>query len=256
MLAILFVMTISHRGAVMSVKKVDSITLPNLLPFVTALLIVRVTVAVVLNYRDYLPPNFESDFLQDREQYFWKGYHWAFYTHLVSGPVSLILGMILISDRFRLRFPKWHRYLGRIQAVNVLFLVAPSGLLMASRAMTGPVAGMGFALLAVATAACMALGWRTAVQRRFAEHRRWMQRCFVLLCSAVVVRVIGGLLTVIDYGPAWPYQAAAWGSWLVPLLVFEIRQIRESRKTIETQRHRENRGKVIGEMMRNQAPLS
>lgn len=204
------------------VNKLNSFTLPNLLPFVTALLIIRVTVAVVINYREYLPPNFESDFLQDREGYFWKGYHWAFYMHLLSGPVSLMLGMILISERFRLRFPKWHSYLGRIQAVNVLFLVAPSGLWMACYAMTGPVAAMGFGVLAVATAFTMAMGWRTAVQRRFAEHRLWMQRCFVLLCSAVVVRVIGGLLTVIDYGPAWPYQAAAWGSWLVPLLVFEL----------------------------------
>lgn len=225
MLAILFVMTISHRGAVITVKKFDPVTLSNLLPFVTALLIMRVTVAVVLNYRDYLPPNFESDFLQDREHYFWKGYHWAFYTHLASGPLSLILGMILISDRFRLRFPKWHRYFGRIQAVNVLFLVAPSGLLMAYRAMTGPIAAVGFAMLAIATAACMAMGWRTAVQRRFAEHRFWMQRCFVLLCSAVVVRIIGGLLTVIDYGPAWPYQAAAWGSWLVPLAIYELSRL-------------------------------
>ena len=208
----------------MTAKKLDSSTLPKLLPFVTALLIIRVTLAVVLNYRDYLPPNFESDFLQDREDYFWKGYHRAFYTHLASGPVSLILGMILISDRFRLLFPKWHRYLARIQAVNVLFLVAPSGLLMAYRAMTGPIAAVGFAMLAITTAACMAMGWRTAVQRLFAEHRRWMQRCFVLLCSAVVVRVIGGLLTVIDYGPAWPYQAAAWGSWLVPLAIYEFTQ--------------------------------
>jgi hypothetical protein len=205
-------------------KKPSPIALPNLLPFVAALLIIRVTVAVLLNYRDYLPPNFESDFLQDREGYFWKGYHWAFYMHLVSGPLSLILGMILISDRFRMRFPKWHRYLGRIQAFNVLFLVAPSGLLMAYYAMTGPIAAMGFAVLAIATAVCVAMGWRTAVQRRFVQHRLWMQRCFVLLCSAVVVRVIGGLLTVIDYGPAWTYQAAAWGSWVVPLLVFELTQ--------------------------------
>jgi hypothetical protein len=100
---------------------------------------------------------------------------------------------------------------------------------MAYRAMTGPIAAVGFALLAITTAACMAMGWRTAVQRRFAEHRRWMQRCFVLLCSAVVVRVIGGLLTVIDYGPAWPYQAAAWGSWLVPLAIYEFTQRRVRR---------------------------
>ncbi len=209
----------------MILKKIDSTVLLQLLPWLAGLLIVRVVVAVVLNYRDYLPPNFESDFLQDRASYFWKGYHWAFYAHLVSGPLSLILGMILISDHFRSLFPKWHRYLGRIQAINVLFLVAPSGLFMAYYAMTGPIAGMGFAVLSIATAACMALGWRTAVQRRFAEHRLWMQRCFVLLCSAVVVRVTGGLLTVIDYGPDWPYQVAAWGSWLVPLFILELSRI-------------------------------
>ncbi len=208
------------------VKTFDSIVRKRLLPLLAGLLILRVTIVVVLNYRNYLPPDFESDFLQDREQYFWKGYHWAFYAHLVSGPLSLILGMILISDRFRTRFPNWHRYLGRLQAINVLFLVAPSGLLMAYYAMTGPIAAMGFAVLAIVTAICMALGWRTAVQRRFSEHRLWMQRCFVLLCSAVVIRVIGGLLTVIDYGPEWPYQAAAWGSWLVPLLGFELSRSR------------------------------
>ena len=131
------------------VKTFDSIVRKRLLPLLAGLLILRVTIVVVLNYRNYLPPDFESDFLQDREQYFWKGYHWAFYAHLVSGPLSLILGMILISDRFRTRFPNWHRYLGRLQAINVLFLVAPSGLLMAYYAMTGPIAAMGFAVLAI-----------------------------------------------------------------------------------------------------------
>lgn len=203
---------------------------PSLLPLLTVLQICRVTVAVVLNYRNYLPPDFEADFLYGRQSYFWKGYHWAFYTHLASGPTSLILGLILLSDQFRLRFKGWHRLLGRIQAMNVLLLLTPSGLWMSYYAATGPVGCFGFASLAVATATCMALGWRTAVQRRFAEHRRWMQRCFVLLCSAVVIRMIGGLATVLDYEPDWPYPVAAWASWLVPLIVYETFQHRKPTK--------------------------
>src|SRR3954469_1330248 len=104
------------------------------LRLLAGVLILKVTVDVVLKYRDYIPPDFSSDFLRGRESFFWGGYHWAFYLHIASGPVSLIVGLILLSDRFRQRFPKWHRLLGRLQVVDVLLLVAPSGLCMAYRA--------------------------------------------------------------------------------------------------------------------------
>jgi len=80
-------------------------------------------------------------------------------------------------------------------------------------------------LLAIATAMCVVAGWRTAVKRRFAEHRRWMMRCFLLLCSAVIVRVIGGLATVAAVWDFWIYPLTAWGSWLVPLTVFELTEV-------------------------------
>ena len=198
-----------------------TITLPRVLTLVTGLLVIKVTIAVVLKYSDYLPPNFNSDFLRGREEYFTGSYQWAFYPHIASGPVSLILGLILISDRFRMRFPKWHRYLGRIQAVCVLFIVAPSGLWMARYAAAGPIAVVGFGGLAVATGLSVALGWRAAVKRRFLVHRRWMWRCFLMLCSAVVIRVIGGLATVTDADAEWIDPVAAWACWVVPLMVFE-----------------------------------
>jgi hypothetical protein len=55
---------------------------------------VAVTAGVVLNYRDYFPPNFDSDFLRGREKYFSGSYQWAFYTHTAAGPVALVLGTI------------------------------------------------------------------------------------------------------------------------------------------------------------------
>src|SRR5690349_19466084 len=100
---------------------IRAMPLQRVLTILAGLLILKVTAGVVLNYRNYFPPNFESDFLQGREQYFSGSYQWAFYTHLVAGPLSLIVGMILLSERFRLRFPKWHRALGRIQVLDVLF---------------------------------------------------------------------------------------------------------------------------------------
>ena len=185
-----------------------------------SLLVIRVTVGIVLNYRDYLPPNFDSDFLQGRERYFWGEYSWPFYSHIASGPVTLILGLLLLNDRFRIRFPRWHRYLGRTQVSLVVLLVAPSGLWMAYYAER--VASIGFGTLALATAACAITGWRTAVNRRFVEHRRWMWRCYLLLASAIVLRLTNGLATVIDIEGDWVYPMSSWTSWLVPLVVFEL----------------------------------
>ncbi len=140
--------------------------LRRFLGLLAALLILKVTVATVLKYRDYAPPNFNSDFLRGREPYFFGSYAWAFYIHIASGPVALVLGLILISDRFRQRFRAWHRRLGRVQATVVLFLVAPSGLWMAYHAGAGPVAAVGFSALAIATGTCTALGWRAAIRRQ------------------------------------------------------------------------------------------
>ncbi len=204
-------------------------TLQRVLTLLTGLLILKVTVAVMLGYVNYLPPNFESDFLRGRERYFFGVYQWAFYTHIVSGPVALLLGVILISDRFRMRYPKWHRLLGRIQTANVLLLVTPSGLWMAWYTATGTIAAIGFACLSVLTGTCVALGWRAAVRRRFQVHRRWMWRCFLLLCSAVVLRLVVGLGTVVGVQSPWFDPLVSWASWLVPLGTFELSRLATGR---------------------------
>lgn len=205
-----------------SMQNIRAMTWQRVLTILVGLLILKVTLGVVLNYRHYVPPNFESDFLRGRELYFAGSYQWAFYAHIVTGPISLILGMILLSERFRLRFPGWHRLLGRIQVLDVLFVVAPSGLWMAYRAEAGPVAGLGFAALALVTGTSVALGFRSAVKRRFADHRRWMSRCYVLLCSTVVLRLTAGLATVMGVEATWLDPLIAWASWLVPLVAFEL----------------------------------
>lgn len=197
-------------------------TLKRAFVTVAGLLILKVTAEVILGYRNYLPPDFRSEFLRGREHYFWGKYHWAFYAHIASGPVALLMGMVLISERFRLRYPKWHRYLGRLQVANLLLVVAPSGLWMSWYAAAGPIGGLGLAVLAILTALCVTLGWRAAVRRRFAEHRRWMWRCFLLLCSAVVLRILGGLANFYAIDAEWFNPLANWASWILPVLAFEL----------------------------------
>lgn len=203
----------------------------RVLLLVTGVLITKVTIEVMLGYRNYFPPDFNSDFLRGRADYFFGSYRWAFYLHIITSPMTLFVGMLLISDRFRQRYPAWHRGLGRVQVVTVLFFVTPSGLWMARYASSGTFAAIGFAALAGLTGLCAACGWRAAVQRRFADHRRWMLRCYLLLCSAVLLRILGGLATVTGITAVWFDPFASWASWVVPVGVFEGWMLFQSRRT-------------------------
>lgn len=192
----------------------------SLFTVIVALLIMKVTLEVMTGYVNYFPPDFSSDFLHGRDTYFAR-YRWAFYPHIVTGPLALFLGLILMSDRFRMRYPRWHRWLGRVHVANVLLILLPSGFVMGFDAAAGRPAVVSFILLTSLTAFCTAMGWRTAMQRRFAIHRRWMQRSYLLLCSAVVLRILGGLGTVAAVPWLWYDVVITWASWVAPLLVFE-----------------------------------
>ncbi len=192
------------------------------LKWVTVLLIVKVLFSILSNYPDYFPPNFESDFLLERKEYFAGAYRIAFYTHILTTPFALVSGLVLMSERIRRKFPATHRIVGKMHVFGILLLVVPSSLWMSAYAYTGLAAGTGFACLALATGYCVAMGWRRAVQGNFPKHRYWMTRCFVMLCSAVVLRLISGAATVFGADAIWTYPLAAWVAWIVPLCSLEF----------------------------------
>ncbi|VTR96088.1 Uncharacterized protein OS=Planctomyces limnophilus (strain ATCC 43296 / DSM 3776 / IFAM 1008 / 290) GN=Plim_2418 PE=4 SV=1: DUF2306 [Gemmata massiliana] len=197
--------------------------LATALRWLAAVLVVRVLVTILSNYPDYFPPDFDSLFLQGRESTFVGSYRPAFYVHILSSPFVLLNGLFLVVVPPRRRHDRLHRVLGRVQVVVLLALVLPSSVLMSRHAFGGWRAGLSFVALAGATATCAVLGVVRARRRHFDRHRRWMTRCFVLICSAVVLRLTSGAASVIGVpNPEGAYIVAAWCSWLVPLTVYEL----------------------------------
>jgi len=186
-------------------------------------LILRVLVTILANSPDSFPPDFDSLFLQGREATFTGLYRPAFYVHIVCGPIVLVNGLILLGERFRRRHSGLHRVLGRVQVFVLLLFVLPSGVVMSRHAFGGWPAGVSFLLLAVATGWCAVAGVIHARRRRFEEHRRWMLRSYVLICSAVALRLISGATGLVEVpSPEEAYVVAAWSSWLFPLAAFEM----------------------------------
>ena len=197
--------------------------LTTVLRGLAVVLILRVLAAILANYPDYFPPNFDSLFLQGREATFTGVYRPAFYVHIFSGPVVLFNGLILLSESVRRRHGGLHRLLGRVQVVVLLFFVLPSSVVMSRHAFGGWLAGLSFLLLSAATASCAILGVVHAWRRCYEQHRRWMVRSYVLICSAVALRLISGAAGLVGVpSPEGAYIVAAWSSWLFPLAAYEI----------------------------------
>lgn len=188
---------------------------------VVAMLCAKVFVGVLYEYRWYFPANFEmSDFLFGRREAFVGLYPWAFYTHILMGPIAIVLGTWLMWSAKKLRLRCRHRWLGRMQ-VGVIALTALSGLVMAQNAATGAIAGLGFMALAAATMVSAVAMVGHAMGRGFRAHQRWATRCYILLLSPLLLRIVGGVTLVTGLGADWTYRLTAWLSWLVPLVVYE-----------------------------------
>ena len=197
------------------------------LSYSVVLLILTVTLKIVLEYVNYFPANFQSDFLQGRHLYFFDSYCYPFYAHIVAGPITLIVGLLLLNERFRSRYRSWHIRLGKLLIALVTGVLAPSGLWMALYADGGWIGKTGFAAFSVLTFITAVQAFRTAVMQDFVSHQVWTWRCYVLLCSAVATRVWGGAALTLGNTQDWSYYVSAWGSWLIPLLGLELFRMRK-----------------------------
>jgi len=200
--------------------------LRRLLSVVVLLLGIKVLASILWEYRRYFPPDFTSEFLTGRESHFWGLYSDVFYLHIVAGPLAVLLAATLLATGIygqnlgTTRFV--HKLSGHLLWPIVIVVIMPTGLLMATRAFAGPVAGVAFALLSLFTGATAIQAVRFARKHNFAQHRRWATRCIVLLFSPLLLRLIGGFLSLLPLNSPVYYQINAWISWVLPLLAVEL----------------------------------
>ena len=200
-----------------------------------ATIIVHVGALIVAGYGNYLPPRFDAGFLADkRDAFFRTGYFIGFYAHIAAAPVALVCGLIQSSTWLRRRRPNVHRRIGRVYVHAVLWAMAPGGLVMSLHAYGGVSSIACFATLSMLTWGFTLAGWRSARRRRWREHGRWMIRSYVLVGSAILLRMIHFAIRSWSTEIAWVdglpihwsheniYRVSAWLSWLPAWLITEL----------------------------------
>lgn len=143
--------------------------------------------------------------------------------HAGAAATALLIAPLQFLKGLRSGRPTAHRWSGRLYAVGCM-VGGVSGLVLAAGVTAGPVAGLGFGLLAVAWLSTTGLAWRAAVVRDFSAHRAWIVRSFALTFAAVTLRVYLAVsesqLLPIDADAA--YVAISFLCWVPNLVVAEI----------------------------------
>jgi len=140
--------------------------------------------------------------------------------HAAGAATALLVGGFQFLPAVRRRRPL-HRWLGRTYAVGCL-VGALAALILAPTATAGPVASAGFAILGVLWIWFTVQGWRTARDRRFDAHRRWMIRSFALTFGAVTLRLYLPVGPMLGFDFAQSYVVVSWLSWVPNLALAEL----------------------------------
>ena len=151
--------------------------------------------------------------------------------HLALAAVITFGGPIQFIPFIRKRFPKFHRWNGRIYYLTA-FIITFAGLYMnITRGSHGETLGLlGNILNAVLIVGFSVMAWRTAMQRDFVAHKKWALRAFLMVSGVWFFRVGYGIWLLLSgfsgvgmsknlSGPVDIFLM--FGHSLIPLLIIE-----------------------------------
>jgi uncharacterized membrane protein len=140
--------------------------------------------------------------------------------HVATAATALFVAPFQFLAKIRARRAWLHRWMGRIY-LTCCIIGGLSGLVLSLGASTGPITTAGFGLLSLGWLYTTVLGWRTARDRRFAEHRRWMIRSFALTFAAVTLRIYLPILQALPIAFNDGYRVISFLCWVPNLIVAE-----------------------------------
>jgi uncharacterized membrane protein len=153
------------------------------------------------------------------------GYPLALTLHIAGGMAMLALGIVQVTPALRHRFPRWHRWSGRLLVAGGL-AIALSGLGMnASPAAKADSLAYNTAqtLAALALMGCLVAGVTAIRRKSVSRHRVWMVRAYALSLGAAT-QTVALLPVFVIFGPpsGLVSDAVLIAAWPVNLLIANL----------------------------------
>lgn len=144
--------------------------------------------------------------------------------HASAAATALLVGVAQLLPLVRRRWPRIHRWTGRIYVIGCL-AGGVSGLVLSVGVSAGPIAAAGFGTLGVLWIYVTTQGWLAARRRCWGQHRRWMVRSYALTFAAVTLRLylpLAVFASIHGYDFMVAYRAIAWLAWVPNAIVAEL----------------------------------
>lgn len=133
--------------------------------------------------------------------------------HILPGALFLVLGVLQFMPGIRGRYPRYHRFAGRVFA-GTGYIVGLSALAMPF--VMKPIGGLneatGTMLFAIYFLVCLSKARWYARKRRPLLHREWMIRTFALGLAVATIRPIIALFFIFSHQPPQVFFGTAF--WL------------------------------------------
>jgi uncharacterized membrane protein len=181
--------------------------------------------AVFLFYTTTEYLSFRSDIhflLAKTEVVFDMGWRSAFYIHIISAMIVLIIGPFQFVKKLRNKYLNTHRSMGKIYAYGIVLLAGPSGFFMAFYAEGGLWSTIAFLIMSLLWIWTTIMAVYFARKKKIIDHKKWMIRSMALTFAAVSLRLLVPLFSAgLGLEENFVIVSTAWLSWIINLAIAE-----------------------------------
>lgn len=144
-------------------------------------------------------------------------YLFSFYTHITLGGIALLIGWVQFIKRFRNRYPKVHRIIGKIYVTSIL-ISGPVAFYIGFFVYGGLPTQIGFTFGSIVWIVATFLAYKKIRQGDVAKHKEYMMYSYAGTCAAITLRLMLPLLMMITSFKV-AYGISVWMSWVPSTLL-------------------------------------
>ncbi|HIP36095.1 MAG TPA: DUF2306 domain-containing protein [Crocinitomix sp.] len=196
----------------------------KLLKVISYLFIIYFIYLLVLIALQYVPIKYDVAFLNiKQDEIKLTHYKIAFFSHVFSSIIVIIIGLPQFSYTLRKRFSFFHKLSGKIYISLILLIASPSGLIMAYYANGGIVSQISFILLSILWFTFTYKAYKYIKVGNWKKHKNFMLRSYALTLSAISLRLFKwGIVSVFELAPMDTYKIVSIIGWTLNLVLVEI----------------------------------
>ena len=158
--------------------------------------------------------------LNTKTEYILSNIFWniAFYTHIIFGAISLLIGWIGFSEKIRANNLNIHKKIGKTYIVSVL-LSSLAGIYIGFFATSGIVSSIGFISLGILWFYITLMAFIHIKNKKIVLHQKFMIYSYALCFAAVTLRIWMPLMIYICQDFDTGYKIASWLCWLPNIII-------------------------------------